>query len=105
VYQSLPNLNIERLKDLDAASPVPLVMHGGSGTPAGQVQDAVRHGICKLNIYADCRIAMRHGLDEAARSQRRQDPLPYEVFGPIRDAIAAAVKEKIELLFAAGRVP
>jgi fructose-bisphosphate aldolase class II len=105
VYQSLPNLNIERLKELNAASRVPLVMHGGSGTPTGQVQEAVRHGICKLNIYADCRIAMRHGLDQAARSQRRQDPLPYEVFGPIRDAISAAVKEKIETLFAAGRVP
>ncbi len=103
VYRSLPNLNIERLKELDAASPVPLVMHGGSGTPADQVQIAVRHGICKLNIYADCRIAMRHGLEEAARSQRRPDPLPYEVFGPIRDAIAGAAKEKIGLLFAAGR--
>jgi fructose-bisphosphate aldolase class II len=104
VYQSLPTLNIERLKELDRASPVPLVMHGGSGTPADQVQNAVRSGICKLNIYADCRIAMRRGLDKAAQSQRRQDPLPYEVFGPIQAEIAAAAKEKIELLFAAGRV-
>jgi ketose-bisphosphate aldolase len=103
VYKSLPTLNIERLKELNHASPVPLVMHGGSGTPPDQVQAAVRHGICKMNIYADCRIAMRRGLDLAARSQRREDPLPYEVFGPIRQQIAAAAKEKIELLFAAGR--
>jgi len=104
VYQSLPNLNIERLKELNRASPVPLVMHGGSGTPADQVQAAVRNGITKMNIYADCRIAMRRGLDKAAGSQRREDPLPYEVFGPIREAIATAAKEKIELLFAANRV-
>lgn len=103
VYKSLPTLNIERLKVLNQASPVPLVMHGGSGTPPDQVQEAVRKGICKMNIYADCRIAMRRGLDKAAQSQRREDPLPYEVFGPIRDRIAAAAKEKIELLFAAGR--
>jgi len=104
VYRSLPNLNIERLKELNRVSPVPLVMHGGSGTPPDQVQNAVRHGICKMNIYADCRIAMRQGLDKAAQQQRRQDPLPYEVFGPIREAIAGAAKEKIELLLAAGRV-
>ena len=33
VYRSEPVLNIERLKELDAASTVPLVLHGGSGTP------------------------------------------------------------------------
>jgi fructose-bisphosphate aldolase, class II len=103
VYKSLPNLNIARLEELNRVSPVPLVMHGGSGTPADQVQRAVRHGICKMNIYADCRIALRRGLEKAAGAQRREDPLPYEVFGPIREAIAAAAKEKIELLLAAGR--
>ncbi len=103
VYRSLPNLNIERLQELNRASPVPLVMHGGSGTPADQVRAAVRNGITKMNIYADCRIAMRRGLERAAVSQRREDPLPYEVFGPIREAIATAAKEKIELLFAANR--
>jgi hypothetical protein len=46
---------------------------------------------------------MRRGLEKAARSQRRQDPLPHEVFGPIREEIAAVAREKIELLFANGR--
>ena len=39
----------------------------------------------------------------ALEAQRRDDPLPYEVFGPMREEIAAAAKEKIELLLAAGR--
>ena len=104
VYQSLPKLNIERLKELHAASPVPLVLHGGSGTPADQVRNAVREGICKMNIYADCRIAMRRGLEKAACSLSRPDPLPGNVFGPIREAISAEVKDKIELLSAANRV-
>ena len=103
VYQSLPNLNIERLKELHAVSPVPLVLHGGSGTPEDQIRSAVRHGICKLNIYADCRIALGRGLQKSAASQRREDPLPQEVFGPIEQAIAGVVAEKIALLGAAGR--
>jgi len=104
VYQSLPTLNIARLKELNQASRVPLVLHGGSGTPTDQLQEAIASGIAKINIYADCRIAMRRGLERAAASQRRQDPLPREVFGPIKEEIAAVVKEKIEQLFAAGRV-
>ena len=104
VYRSLPTLNIARLKELDEASPVPLVLHGGSGTPPDQIQDAVRHGICKLNIYADARLAMARGLAEAVRSATRPDPLPQQVFGPFRDEIARVVEEKIELLFAANRV-
>ena len=66
VYRSLPTLNIDRLKELNAASPVPLVLHGGSGTPDDQIRQSVRNGICKLNIYADCRIAMGRGLRQAA---------------------------------------
>lgn len=104
VYQSLPTLHIHRLKELNRASPVPLVLHGGSGTPDDQVQEAVRNGICKMNIYADIRIAMGRGLATAAVTQHRQDPLPLEVFGPIKEEIADVVRAKIDLLLAANRV-
>jgi fructose-bisphosphate aldolase class II len=104
VYRSLPQLNIERLAELDEASPVPLVLHGGSGTPDDQIQRAVRHGICKLNLYADVRIAMYRGLKATAMAHDRIDPLPCDLFRPIREEIAAVVTEKIELLGAKERV-
>lgn len=104
VYRSLPTLNIERLAELNAASRVPLVLHGGSGTPDDQIRDAVRHGVCKLNIYADCRIGMARGLKKAAQTIRRPDPLPHELFGPVREELAAVVAEKIDLLGAGNRV-
>ena len=104
VYKSLPNLNIERLVELDEASSVPLVLHGGSGTPDEQIRNAVRHGICKLNIYADCRMAMGRGLRRAAEMVKRPDPLPRDVFGPIKEEVAAVAREKIELLLANNRV-
>jgi fructose-bisphosphate aldolase class II len=104
VYRALPNLNIERLKEIDAACAVPLVLHGGSGTPVDQIQQAVRHGITKLNIYADCRIAMYRGLQEAVGAIKREDPLPQEYFGPIKSHLVAEVNAKIDMLFAADRV-
>ncbi len=103
VYRSLPNLAIDRLQLLNEVSTVPLVLHGGSGTPTDQIQAAVRHGICKLNIYADCRIAMGRGLQAAARTMPREDPLPQELFGGIKQEISRVVAEKIQLLSAQGR--
>jgi len=82
-----------------AHHPIPIVLHLDHTTSL----DTIRNGISKINVYADCRIAMRRGLERAAASQQRQDPLPHEVFGPIQEQIAAVVKEKIEQMFAAGR--
>jgi len=98
VYRSQPKLNIERLDQLESISPVPLVLHGGSGTPDGQIRVAVRHGICKMNVYTDERQAMWRGLRRAAASIDRQDPLPSEMFGPIKEELARLVAEKINLL-------
>lgn len=102
VYRSLPQLNIERLKELNAVSPVPLVLHGGSGNPDEQIRQAVQNGICKLNIFADERIAMYRGLKKAV-TQLREDPLPQQLFGPIKQELTAVVAQKIELLGADNR--
>ena len=104
VYKSLPNLSIERLKELNEVSSVPLVLHGGSGTPDDQIQNAVKNGICKLNIYADCRIAMAKGLKKSAGSQTRTDPPLQQLFGPVKDELTKVVESKIRLLSANNRV-
>jgi len=104
IYQALPTLNLKHLEEIRAASDVPLVLHGGSGTPDDQIQQAVRRGVTKLNIYADNRIAMCTGLKESAQTQSRPDPIPRDLFGPIRQRLAETVTQKIRLLSAAGRV-
>lgn len=52
-YAAAPHLNIARLKEINSAVNVPLVLHGGSGTPLDQVQDAIRNGIRKINVATD----------------------------------------------------
>ncbi|HIR93056.1 MAG TPA: class II fructose-bisphosphate aldolase [Candidatus Egerieimonas intestinavium] len=52
-YTFAPQLNIERLKAIKAVVDVPLVLHGGSGTPLDQVQEAIRCGIRKINVATD----------------------------------------------------
>ena len=48
-----PELNFERLRELSAAVPAPLVLHGGSGTGDENLRRAVHEGITKLNVYTD----------------------------------------------------
>ncbi|MCP4376229.1 MAG: class II fructose-bisphosphate aldolase, partial [bacterium] len=102
VYKSLPTLNIERLTKLTQATDIPLVMHGGSGTPDEQVKEAIAHGITKLNVFADQRLAMFRGLKEVSKMQR-PDPLPEDLFGPIKKALGDLVAEKFKLLSSDGR--
>lgn len=104
VYVAKPTLDIERLKAIEAVSKVPLVMHGGSGTPEDQVQQAIRHGITKLNVYADSRVAMLQGLRRSAELQTRADPLPDALFRPIHEALAQLVAERIRMFFANNKV-
>ncbi len=105
VYRSEPELNIGVLKQLNAASPVPLVLHGGSGTPDDQVQEAVREGISKINIFADERVGMARGLQQFAQAQSRPDPLPRDMFGAIKRELIGVLEEKIRLLYADGKAP
>lgn len=106
VYRSEPNLNIERLKELNAVSTIPLVLHGGSGTPNNQIREAVKNGICKLNIFADEREAMYIGMKRSMKisiEQGRKDPLPQDMFGPIREELSKTVAEKMRLLSSNGK--
>jgi len=103
IYVSLPKLNIERLKEINAVSTVPLVLHGGSGTPIAQVREAIKNGIAKINLYADIRIAMTAGAKKAFTADQRVDALPDQLFAPIKDAVKEAVKGKVEMILSKGK--
>lgn len=46
----VPEINIQRIEEIRDAVDVPLVLHGGSGTPADQMQAAIAAGITKVNV-------------------------------------------------------
>ena len=49
-YKETPKLDIGRLKAINAATDIPLVLHGGSGIPNDQLDIAFREGINKFNV-------------------------------------------------------
>ena len=52
-YAKRPELDFELLDTLHRTIDVPLVLHGGSGTPLDQLQKAISLGMCKVNIASE----------------------------------------------------
>ena len=64
VYKGVPKLQFELLRELREKVPVPLVLHGGSGTGEESLKRACRMGICKLNISNDLKRGAIGNLNE-----------------------------------------
>ena len=50
VYKETPHLDINRLAEINKATDAPLVLHGGSGIPNDQLDQAFVNGINKFNV-------------------------------------------------------
>ena len=94
-YTFEPNLNIARLDRIREKVNMPIVLHGGSGTPLEQVKEAVRHGIRKVNICTDIQIAMGKAYIEV----QQKEGFKYSaenLWGPAQAAAKEVVKSKIK---------
>ncbi|MBR3458700.1 MAG: class II fructose-bisphosphate aldolase, partial [Selenomonadaceae bacterium] len=69
-----PELNFQRLQELAAQVPVPLVLHGGSGTGDDNLKRCVREGITKVNVFTEFTTA---ALAHAAKAVREEQLKSY----------------------------
>lgn len=53
LYRKAPSLDFGCLAKIRAATSIPLVLHGGSGTPEDQLREAVSLGIAKVNVASE----------------------------------------------------
>ena len=104
VYLKTPTLRIDRLDEITAVSDLPLVLHGGSGTPDDQMQAAIAHGITKINIFSDVVGALNAGLKNKLNSIENPSTWPAFVFEEARARMKEAVRTKIRVFGSKGRV-
>lgn len=52
-YKGEPNIRVDILKKINDAVGIPLVLHGGSGTPEGVIRQCIDQGICKINVNTE----------------------------------------------------
>ena len=91
-------VDVELIAALAAAVPVPLVLHGSSGLPDGQLQAAVRAGITKVNIGTHLNVVFTTALRDALEAGAGVDPRKY--LAPARAAVADEVARLLRLLMA-----
>ena len=89
-------LHIEVIGKIRAAAGVPLVLHGGSGISKADFQKAIAAGIAMIHISTELRVAYRKGLEDSL-AHNTQEISPYKYLTPARDAMQAAVEEKLKI--------
>ena len=104
VYKKTPTLRIDRLDEITAVCERPLVLHGGSGTPDDQMQNAIQHGITKINIYSDVVGAMNKGLKDKLNAMENPATWPFLVFADARSMMKEVARNKLRTFGSAGRL-
>ena len=61
-YDQEPELDFDRLEEIEKKVDIPLVLHGASGVPEKSVKQAVGLGICKVNIATELKVAFAQGV-------------------------------------------
>lgn len=52
-YKEAPNLRLDSLREIRSVTSCALVLHGSSGIPDAQLQEAIRSGISKINLATE----------------------------------------------------
>ncbi|MDY3304345.1 MAG: class II fructose-1,6-bisphosphate aldolase [Clostridia bacterium] len=96
-----PGLRFDVLEKISAeTSPMPLVLHGGTGIPADMIKKAISLGVSKINVNTECQLsfaaATRKYVEEGKDLQGKGFD-PRKLLAPGAEAIKATVKEKMEL--------
>lgn len=53
LYRGIPRIRVDILKEIKEKVSIPLVLHGGSGTPEDVIRDCIVNGICKINVNTE----------------------------------------------------
>lgn len=95
-----PALQLELLKEINAVTGVPLVLHGGSDNLDEEIRRACEIGVQKVNISSDIKQeffkAVLAGLNTGCF-------LPPKVFNPAIEATKKVVYNKMELFGSVGK--
>jgi fructose-bisphosphate aldolase, class II len=91
------HIDLPRLAAIRAKVKIPLVLHGASGVPDDQIQNAISHGVAVFNIDTDLRVAFNKALrDNLDKHPEIYDP--RKILAPATEALQKAAETKIKLL-------
>jgi fructose-bisphosphate aldolase class II len=89
-------LDLDLIRRIRAAVPVPLVLHGSSGVLEDDLRQAVTAGLTKINVGTQLNVAFTGAVRTALADTALTDPRKY--LRPARDHMATTVAEVLRLL-------
>ena len=100
VYTKPPKINFERIREIRAAVDVPLVLHGGSGTPDEMIQKAISCGISKINVGTELKYAWSGAMKEMFEKGEKE---PRICSAYAREKVKEVARRKLRLFGTSGR--
>lgn len=94
-YIKEPNLDFDRIRQIRSRLSIPLVLHGCSGIPDEQMQQAVNLGMSKFNIATEYFNAMAEGIRNMSEEEKANGVL---MMMKLEEPLVAFVRSKIQLL-------
>lgn len=88
-YHGEPRIDLERLEKIASLVDIPLVLHGGSGTPEDILLQAIDLGISKINICTDIHKTWLHAIDLA--KAELTPSVPGKFYRPRRVTLAVMI--------------
>lgn len=95
-----PALRTDLIQKITAVTGVPLVLHGGSDNPNGEIREAVSLGVCKVNISSDIKAAFYRKCREVLTDPALREP--NAIYPPCIEAAKQVVRQKLCLFNALG---
>lgn len=93
-YQGEPNLGFKEMEEILNLTQVPLVLHGGTGIPTKDIQQAISLGTAKINVNTENQMAQANAVREVLNAKPDvYDPRKY--LGPGTEAIKQTVMGKM----------
>jgi fructose-bisphosphate aldolase class II/tagatose 1,6-diphosphate aldolase GatY/KbaY len=95
-YKEPPELQLELLERIHAATSVALVLHGSSGIPDDQLKDAIQRGISKVNLATETKNIFMKTLKSVLADNDEIDL--RKMFPRATDAVRTLVMKKLQLV-------
>lgn len=68
-FKGVEHIDVSRIRQIAHEVSVPLVLHGGSGNDPKAIKQAIKAGICIINVDTDLRMALLAGLRQAVQNK------------------------------------
>lgn len=102
-YKFQPQIDFARIRQIHARTPVPLVLHGGTGVSEADLRAAIEAGISKINVGTEL---WYHGYGNTMKQYAAEMPWnsdPRVVMAKVREACRDIVRSKIDIFGSAGK--